>query len=138
MQEKWVILKRSRDFLLYTKKETSRVLFTIKYGCKYGSTQVRALGPCSSIYLPLNKTTSCQYKLSKKCSILERYNRSCRVRIEINIGTRVLSQNKISVLVRVRVIEVIVQWHSCFTSYVPELVPLFQSAIKHGYRCFIS
>ena len=31
------ILKRSRDFLLYTKKEKSRVLFTIKYGCHHGS-----------------------------------------------------------------------------------------------------
>ena len=39
--KKIIILKRSPDFLLYTKKETSRVLFTIKYGC------YRALGPRS-------------------------------------------------------------------------------------------
>ena len=41
-----------------------------------------------------------------------------------NIGTRVLSQNKIFALVRVRVIK--------------ELVPIFYSAIKHRYPCFIS
>ena len=46
--------------------------------------QVHALGTCFSIYLPLNQTTSCQNKLfQKKCNILESYNRSCRVRIEI-------------------------------------------------------
>ena len=28
--------------------------------------------------------------------------------------------------------------HSCFNSYAPELVLLFYSAIKHGYRYFIS
>jgi len=32
-----IILKWSCDFLLYTKKETSSVLFTIKYGCYHGS-----------------------------------------------------------------------------------------------------
>ena len=45
------------------------------------------LGPCYSIYLPLNQTTSCQYKLSKKGSMLKRRKRSCRVRIEIKHGT---------------------------------------------------
>ena len=33
----FLILNRSSDFLLYTKKETSRVLFTIKYSCYHGS-----------------------------------------------------------------------------------------------------
>ena len=28
--------------------------------------------------------------------------------------------------------------HWCFNSYATELVPIFYSAIKHGYRCFIS
>jgi len=38
----------------------------------------------------------------------------------------------------VHVIKALVLVHSCFTSYVPEPVPIFYSAIKHGYRCFIS
>ena len=42
------------------------------------------------------------------------------------------------VLVRVRVIKAVVLAHSCFNSYAPELVPIFYSAIKHGYRCFVS
>ena len=41
---------------------------------------------------------------TKKCSMLERYIRSCRVRIEIKHRYRVLSQNKISVPIRVGVI----------------------------------
>ena len=45
---------------------------------------------------------------------------------------------KICVLVRVRVIKALVIAHSCFNSYAHELVPIFYSAIKHGYRCFIS
>ena len=48
---------KQNDFLLYTKKETSRVLFTITYGCYHESMSV--------LFLPLNQTTSCQYKLSK-------------------------------------------------------------------------
>ena len=61
---------------------------------------------------------------------------SCHVRIET--GTCVLLENKISVLVRVRVIKTLVVAHSCFNSYTPELIPLFYSAIKHGYQSFIS
>jgi len=34
------ILKRSLDFLLYIKKETSPVLFTIKYDCYHRSRSV--------------------------------------------------------------------------------------------------
>ena len=35
-----LILKWSCDFLLYTKKEMSRVLFTLKYGCYHRSRSV--------------------------------------------------------------------------------------------------
>ena len=62
------------------------------------------------LYSPRNQTTSCQYKLSKKTSAAH-----CRGTIGIavleskyNIGTRVLSQNKISVLVRMHVIKALV------------------------------
>jgi len=35
-----IILKQSRDILLYTKKEMSHVLITIKYDCCHGSRSV--------------------------------------------------------------------------------------------------
>ena len=57
--------------------------------------------------------------VQKMCSRLERYSRSYRFRIEIKHLYSCLS-------------------HSRFNSYAPELVPTFYSAIKHGYRCFIS
>ena len=63
---------------------------------------------------------SCQYKISKK-TIIEAQS---VLESKYNIGTRVLSQDKIFALVRVRVIKV--------------LVPIFYSAIKHRYPCFIS
>jgi len=37
----------------------------------------------------------------------------------------------------VREIKPLVLAHLCFNSYAPELVPIFYSAIKPGYRCFI-
>ena len=52
------ILKWSHDFLLYTKKEASRVLFYDKIWLL-----PRALGPC--FYILHNQTISCQNKLSK-------------------------------------------------------------------------
>jgi len=74
-------------------------------------------------YSPRNQTF-CQYKLSKK-TIVQRIIEAHSVsESKYNIGTRVLSQNKIFALVRVRVIKV--------------LVPIFYSAIKHRYPCFIS
>jgi len=62
----------------------------------------------------VNQKTSCQHTHSQKCSTLERYS---RVRIEIK---HLLA-------------------HLWFNSYAQELTyPCFFSAIKHGYRCFIS
>ena len=62
-------------------KEENEQCFIHDKICLSPRIYVRALGPC---YLPLNQTTSCQYKLSsRKCSRLDRYNPSCRVRIEI-------------------------------------------------------
>jgi len=40
----------------------------------------------------------------------------------------------VTVLVRKRVIKALVLAQSCFNSCAPELVPIFYSAIKHGYR----
>ena len=42
------------------------------------------------------RTVSIPYKLSKKCSRLERYNRSCRVRIEISNIYRTIFSSKVS------------------------------------------
>ena len=42
------------------------------------------------------RTVSITYKLSKKCSRLERYNRSCRVRIEISNIYRTSFSSKVS------------------------------------------
>ena len=55
-------------------------------------------------YSPRNQTTSCQYKLSKKTSAAHYRGTSGLAVIEskLNTCTRVLSQNKIYVLVRVR------------------------------------
>jgi len=38
----------------------------------------------------------------------------------------------------VRVIKTLVVAHSYFNSHAPELIPIFYSAIKHGYQSFIS
>jgi len=40
MSSRITILKLLRDFLLYTNKETSSVLFAMKYGCHHGSRSV--------------------------------------------------------------------------------------------------
>ena len=56
-------------------------------------------------YGPRNQTTSCQYKLSKK--LVQRIIGTIGLVVlesKQNIGTCVSSQNKISVLVRVRVL----------------------------------
>ena len=74
-------------------------------------------------YSPRNQT-SCQYKLSEKTIVQRIIEAHSVLESKYNIGTRVLSQNKIFALVRVRVIKV--------------LVPIFYSAIKHRYPCFIS
>ena len=58
----------------------------------------------SYFYSPRNQTTSCQYKLSKKTSAAH-YRVTISFAIiesKLNICTRVLSQSKIYVLVRVR------------------------------------
>ena len=75
------------------------------------------LGPCSRSVLLAFHSAKPNDILSilafqKQCSRLERYYRSCHVRIEIA--------------------------HSCFNLYAPKLAPIFYYAIKHGYRCFIS
>ena len=70
----------------------------------------------------LKKTSTAHYRGTIGLVVLES---------KYNIGTSVLSQNKISVLVRVLA-------HWCFNSYAPELVPIFYSAITHRYQCFIS
>ena len=97
------------------------------------------MGPCSRSVLitftvrvtkqhPVNisfkKTSAVHYRGTIGLAILESKQ---------NIGTHVSSQNKISVLVRVLVIKTLMLAHSCFTSYAPELVPIFYSAIKHRY-----
>jgi len=67
------------------------------------------MGPC--LLGPRNQTTSsCQYKLSKKTSTAH-YRGTIGLAIlesKQNISTRILSQNKISVLIRVRVIKALV------------------------------
>jgi len=66
-------------------------------------------------YSPCNQTTSCQYKLSKR--LVQRIIETQSV-LPYN-GTRVLSQNNIYVLVRVRAIKPHVLAHSCYNPYVP-------------------
>ena len=83
---------------------------------------------------------------TKKCSILERYIRSCRVRIEIKHRYRVLSQNKISVPVRVSVISTRALIHThrtrtnilcCDKTRVPMFYFLNQKQIKRHDTCDI-
>ena len=119
-----LILKRSRDSLLCTKKETNCVLF---YPFINGSVlQV----PAYYYYIPCNQTTSCQYKLSKK--LVQRIKEAQSVLPSQN-------RNKTSVPVFYRIIKYLYSFGCVYlNSYAPELVPIFYSAIKHGYRCFIS
>ena len=67
-------------------------------------------GSAYYVYSPRNQTISCQYKLSKQTSAAHYRGTLGLVVLEskLNIGTRVLSQNKISVLLRVRVITALV------------------------------
>ena len=113
------------------------IIYSIKYGCYHRLESVLYVRDYY-FYIPHNQTTSCQYKLSKILvqriieaqSILPCYNRNKTNR------TRVLSQNKIYVLVRVRVIKSLGLAASLFDTYAPEFVLMIYSAIKHGYGLF--
>ena len=72
----------------------------------------------------VTKTTSCQYKFSKK--IVQRI-------IEAQSVLSSENQNKASLPVFYRRIKYPYSF-GCFNSYAP----IFHSAIKHGDRCFIS
>ena len=86
-----------------------RALFhsTIKYGCYHNVVMsCHALVLCCYFYIQLNQTISCQYKLSKK---LVQQSREVQPVLLFQNQNKtyvpcVLSQNKIYVLVRVRVV----------------------------------
>ena len=94
-----VFSKTVCGFFLYTKKETSCVLFYNKVWL-LPQTQVRAVGLCCYFYLPRNQLTFCQYKLSQKTSAAHQRGTIGLTILESkqNICTLVLSQNKIYAL----------------------------------------
>ena len=109
------ILKRSRDFLLCTKKKTNRVLFNMVVTTE--------LSPCSRS-VPITFTV--------------RVTKQHPVNISFLKTTAVHYRVTKCVLVRVHIIKSLGLEPSWFNSYPPELILIFYSVIKHGYRCFIS
>ena len=120
-----VFSKTVCGFLLYTKKETSCVLFYNKVWL-LPQTQVRALGLCCYFYLPRNQLTFCQYKLSQKTSAAHQRG---------TIGLTILESKQNICTLAYRRIKYNIMLSS-FISYTPKLVPIFYSMIKRWYWVF--